>query len=515
MSTGIGDYIHYYRKNYIKYGINRNTPDSSIGSFSKAYFNAKNSLKQLYSTQAKKANWKRYEDFLNEAIYNNFGKFSNKIDKKLYKDMIEKFFKESFPDMKGNIDSILLAATSKEYSTGGFKLNKSIQKNNKKGTYQIRITKSTIEKEVKKLDFLLKKGFSSIKKDNTINQDELKDMIDGAERIKDKFEKILIQMEKDSVNRIKINKGDKFTQNTTDAGKALEALNDIYKFYNSYLLTSLFTGASLETVVGSASAAGAFVGGRALNDIANPIVGGDKFKNAFTGFGDCVDMNKLTGIINQNIKNNENKWQNNGDMIISGNESQGTVDISINLEDGSVLKNELGINSFNASLKNYKNIDKHGVSIVSGVSLLTIFMLLESDFVNHYLNLISSRTPKGYQRSEPLQKIADSVIKYGVAVRGLFGARGSAISVPTADCFVVNNRSATRVKVFGVGELLDQIAINPDLVKVKLPTKITQEREGTTNSWDAATTRITKLLAQTHSIKLYASLLPNALGSWE
>ena len=63
MSTGIGDYVHYYRKNYMKYGINRNTPDSSIGSFSKAYFNAKNSLKQLYSTQTKKANWKKYEDF--------------------------------------------------------------------------------------------------------------------------------------------------------------------------------------------------------------------------------------------------------------------------------------------------------------------------------------------------------------------------------------------------------------------------------------------------------------------
>ena len=81
-------------------------------------------------------------------------------------------------------------------------------------------------------------------------------------------------MEKDSVNFIKINKGDKFTQDKTDAGKALSILNEIYEFYNSYLLSSLFTGASFETVVGSASAAGAFVGGRrALNDIANPIIG--------------------------------------------------------------------------------------------------------------------------------------------------------------------------------------------------------------------------------------------------
>lgn len=515
MSTGIGDYIHYYRKNYMKYGISRDTEDSAIVSFAKAVVDAKNSLKQLYSTQVKKANWKKYEDFLNEVIYNDLGKFSDKIDKKLYHDMIEKFFKENFPNMKGNIDSILLAATNSEYNVGSVKSNKSIQKNNKKGTYQIRITKNTIKKEVEKLDFLLEKGFLSIKKDNTVNQIELENMIDEAKRIRNKFEKILTQMEKDSVNRIKINKGDKFTQNKTDAGKALKALNDIYKFYNSYLITSLFTGASFETVAGSASAAGAIVAGRALNDIANPIIGGNTFKNAFGGFGECVDMNKLTDIINQNIKNDENKWQNNGDMIISGNESQGTVDISIKLEDGSVLKNELGINSFNASLKNYKNIGKHGVSIVSGVSLLTIFMLLESDFVNHYLNLISSRTPKGYYRSEALQKLGNNVVKYGVAVRGLFGARGGAISVQTADCFVVNNRSATRVKVFGVGELLDQVALKPDLVKVKLPTKITQEREGTTNSWDEANIRITKLLAQTHSIKLYASLLPDALGSWE
>ena len=60
--------------------------------------------------------------------------------------------------MKGNIDSILSAVTNKEYSIGGVKLNKSIQKNNKKGTYQIRVAKSTIKKEVEKIKIITWRG---------------------------------------------------------------------------------------------------------------------------------------------------------------------------------------------------------------------------------------------------------------------------------------------------------------------------------------------------------------------
>lgn len=163
---------------------------------------------------------------------------------------------------------------------------------------------------------------------------------------------------------------------------------------------------------------------------------------------------------------------------------------------------------FNISAKNINLSKGFNISLVSGASLLSMLSMMETDFVNHYLNIISKHEDKRIENS--LVNAAHNAIKPALLLQALEGYR------PTdkAELFIINDNSSNevgKVKVFDI-LLLAEKAINNNLYDVEANgVDITNI---SFNNYKEATytQRITKLLASVHAQKIHVSLKPNIVN---
>lgn len=196
-----------------------------------------------------------------------------------------------------------------------------------------------------------------------------------------------------------------------------------------------------------------------------------------------------------------------GFTISTTTSSQDTVDIQLSL-----TGNPKDI--IRASVKNYSSFQN--IKIVSGVPLGTLFNLINTDFINHYINLLALNGSKGGKDLKSDRDQANAVMGQTAFVRGLIGARSNtATSTSVANLFIVNNRSSNQVRIIDTASMIRKIlGINnlaslDQYIDVKtLPKKVNNKWVGekTVNDSKSAQMRITAIIAQLRQKKLSVSI---------
>lgn len=155
-------------------------------------------------------------------------------------------------------------------------------------------------------------------------------------------------------------------------------------------------------------------------------------------------------------RNHNNTW----DLTYTPrtNESgKGTIDITLSPEFGTNLGNILGVTqdfqtTLNASLKNYSNIKTHGITLLQDSPLMNLLLTdnFTESFVNHYLNLIGSRPYKNNFD----YTTANEFVKWGAAWRGFTGFYHK------NEVLIVNDKTSKMVYVSDSAEFSKKLALN-------------------------------------------------------
>lgn len=221
-----------------------------------------------------------------------------------------------------------------------------------------------------------------------------------------------------------------------------------------------------------------------------------------------IDKGQVLEELNKQVVGGQKaQWTLEGGALVSGSTSQDTVDVAISFSDSN---NVFGVQNLMASIKNYfdpTNITGHShkVSVISDTSLLFILNLLNSNFSNHYLNLlVGSGSSNNFN-------IATEVLKYGVAVRGLSGARTANFN-KLSQYFIVNSQTQKHIYVFSTAELLDRLSPYPGLFDDSLAQVTGLPGFGALASTNYFHTtvqqRLAHIIADVHKFKLSMSLEP-------
>lgn len=213
--------------------------------------------------------------------------------------------------------------------------------------------------------------------------------------------------------------------------------------------------------------------------------------------------------------------------------STGTVDVIVRNESNEALAGIIAKGEeLNATLKNLSDItNKFGIHIIDQTNLFAIFNLFESNFINHYLNLLGSHPSElgNFVNTENFQT-ASYLLKYGTAIRALTGVRKNVANNLVADIMIVNNRQQRKVYVVSTSDILlgtnrsniDDFFSISGLPKgqatkqwnnwVAYRSYNIQTREGD-NGYLLARERITKFLIQVQKTKISMSMNAAALKS--
>lgn len=496
--AGIGNYVHYWTSNYNKYGTSIDSDGSSVG-FQKATEEAKEKLKSITNINKNKVNYIELENFLTDLVYHKTntlslnGKNYDETNITNWEQEFLKLIEEKFPTLQANLSDLTFNGI--EGLQTGVKFNP-INLKNKSG-----IKKSSIDKAKENLNQIV----------TNLGKDKKYEAL--GEEIKNLNRELNTILKKEEADR------DYIIPYTDDA-------KNIFKKYNYIIhliqgLTTKDTGDLAELYFSYMIAAAYGVAAETLDDLMGLVVGNNRQNLKMSGFDSgIINADILVEALNEG-KTSPNTWssssQSSGELgngstftiTLGGAGSQETVDMSITLPEGEL----------NASIKNYKSIEgfynkalgKHeGIHIVSGYSVMSALMLVDTNFVNHYLNILASRPG-----AKDLVNEANTVLKQAVAVRALTGARNITNNITKlSEMLIVNDRSAQRVRVVPTAILFSKIfdKIDEYTLTKGLPTHVVSKWIGEGPNLDDAYLRITNLIATMHSFKLSMSLLPNAFS---
>lgn len=208
-------------------------------------------------------------------------------------------------------------------------------------------------------------------------------------------------------------------------------------------------------------------------------------------------------------------------MNSTGLEQQQKVDVSAEYIGANGEKEFIGLNI--KSINPYKNGSKTTIKLHSGASLIQLLQE-ESDFLNHYLNIVPTRD-KGNTRDSSIPNW-HSLMKIAIIARSL---TGSAVRLdksnnfdPIANIFVIHNNTDGRFRVFNIGQLIQNISANIDSI-ANIEFSGINPFYGLKNTWvestngssghQAARVRINNLLSQLHGIKFTSYLNAQAMLS--
>lgn len=196
-----------------------------------------------------------------------------------------------------------------------------------------------------------------------------------------------------------------------------------------------------------------------------------------------------------------------GDMLEKTSLSQGKVDVEI------TWKGQDGLESLlRASLKN-ANLGHYYIRMVSGSSLLFMIQDLDTDFVNHFLNLMAKH--KGRKNDIPaFMKLKEQMVEEMRLALFYKSLSGDNLNRTSANVFIVNDNQVGKVRAYRVQDLVDKAANNIKMLSgVKLNNKTFGIDTTFRNDWNDGSpeARISNLLADVHATKVSASIHTNLL----
>ena len=490
MSNRIGNYIHYHKSNYIKYGIGVKSPNKQ--NFS--YQQYRNRLLKLYQNGKIHTFAKKYETTLNE-LYNDIDKanIESKISKEKQEQLVDAIntvllnelnhiSSKVQLDQNGNFIPVVQAGGS---SISGFNYTKSLInkhfKNRKDG-----IRRDTLIKYKEDIDNKIKLLLTFK------NVNELQTQLDLLKHTAIKIEKYL---EKNIIgNTFHMSKSNDLEAILINVMKCYQ-----YDFNLSYYLNNGIIGEVMGAFAAEFAAQKANV---EVSKIQKKIKKGLTLTGTVQSSPNLQISNstQMNTVFSSVFAPGFSKW------TMSQGESQNKADITVDFG-GSLV----GINYKKYGSNTLKN---KGIRTTSPTSLLTYLVDEDSNFINHWLNLITvadnPHADRGISHIQSKKQEAQSIMKLIIALKSIRGAQGRQ---GNADIFAVNI-GKNKFKVYTLYDIIEKISLTSQLAGVEvegLPNEYKQYWSGhdLVYSMKEAPNRINKLLTDIHEKKIGVHLTKN------
>ena len=488
MGNLIGNYIHYHKNNYIKYGIGVKTANKHNYTYN-AY---RNNLLKKYKHNKISEFCKRYELILNEWYNGTDGILK-----------IQKQFRAKQEDLKDRINDTLLnqmnnASARVHVTNNGFNLGGSDKASSNKfyGKKQVgtmessrtqKIPRQTLEKYIADLSSI----FDHIIKYKNATEPLIKGQLMKIETTKNLLNNIL--KNNPGVNTFFLNKSSNLT-------KILSSVVACYE-YDFALGTAQDKGDIGEV-------AGAYAAVFLANSCNISL---DKVHNIINK--DLVLTGKTTSSPKLNTDNKKNNkvfskrftlGYSTWDMVQK--ETQNKADLVV------TYKNE----PMRINFKNYSrnSASDPGIKTTTGSSLLTYIVDEDTNFINHWINTtaIADRN-EGNTNDSSLnaqRKIHHNIMKLIILLKSVRGASGKDYN---ANIFAFNIRTGGKnnFKVYSLHDIIEKMSLTQNLQGVNIQgyqERIVQNWRGhsTTRSSKDAAFRINELMSRIRQIHLNVHL---------
>lgn len=444
--AGIGEYIHYDYRNYLVYGLSK--PSADIMGISNStvanYQRQRNALLAKVKARSNKEVWKqelenRINFFLNvKSNSANLTYDQVEIDK--WEEALKKKIADDLGVKASSIDWEHLTASST--SGRGFGLDK--------GGKRWALEEKGLN-EIAAVDSRLTDLYHAINKMLNLKMDHAKELKAQLDSLQSKWD---IIKESFSAENTKIKFNNRVYFESEAGSNFIKELNSLWQEFKKNIDSNI-TGRLGEDYVALALESVKALGQKGAQDILNTLETGIKH---VTG-----DVRISHGISSSNVA--VQSFTKAGDMrgskifginhaALSTIQDKTDVAATINLP-------ELGIQTFNISVKNYSDTSK--IHIHTGRSILALVQQY-TDFMNHYLNITASGTPALVNGNLVYQM--NETLKMTLLVHGLIGEYTTASGLSKqADTFVYKDND--RFKVVFMDDIIKQVLNNPSLGTIK------------------------------------------------
>lgn len=503
--SALGDYIHYYKRNYFSYGTGktagkRTYNKTKVGDVIKAKRKAMSSAFHIKQADQFK---ERYEEALN-FLYKAGTKDPKVLEDKEDRALIEEFYQIVQQKLPGVIyDAATMAATH---------IPKGVGKMHKLREDKYTISFGTLAKRLRQFHIFFTKNIRELRAQYSRKEiqqkrelflkvsNEIKNFYVEATVLANEPNSSYVTMKRP---RITAGYGMNMAKATAEQRNAIDEINQLIVFFNGR------TKAQVHGILGelSGAMAGAKMAGVSAKELKqylmDHIVGGKGSQATYKKVNfssEFVNIEKLatTGW----------SYSSRSGNVTMNKPTQDKIDVIIKTKTDPLTP---------VSVKNYNfKAGSAEISLVSGISLLSLIQNEnQGDFVNHYLNITASREE---EKGETLADLSDfreqmhDVMKELILVKALTGLNiqktmaGSGTGPKAADYIVVNDNSdATQpFKVFSMAEVLNFSSLDNRTGLAKYASIDGYDDPIWKNEGENAKARITDLMLQMHQKKLHA-----------
>ena len=485
----IGDYVHYRAENYQKFGIFQTSKGKNTNAkqdFLKSYREAKQNLLSRVQFSSFKGNVTELEQAFNDkkkALQNLKDNSAEKEGLKYLSRILDEKFKKRTDLLNADFKN-LEAIVQQE---------------------RMRYNKNNIERYMEKtmkrfanhlINF--EEALNNAEKFGEINKNQFDQISTSLKAIKKEFENLQEKSWTDK-RQHKLSKAKNMFQSFNDLIKSLQPptlqeYGDIGEVSAAYIMLLLNGKSEME--------ASKLIEEELKPSTKNKILIGKQgyiteMSNLSGRYVDTTELSKSWGstwTLSAGKKENQ--------IMTTITPSNQTIDIKVSWNEHDVL----------GSVKNVSS--KYNVHIAQGIPLTSLFNLVNTDFVNHYLNILALNYKPGSNLAGSLN-FGTEIMEKTLILRGFAGARGN--DNKQANVLIVNDRSTGKTHLLDISSILKtllnlnkQQLSNYINISPTLPKKVNNEWKGSYSpmipSSGGAKTRITSIINELHSYKMSLTL---------
>ena len=472
--SAIGEYIHLTKTGYNKHGISRNGSNNIWKS------QLEWRQKQVQNLTVDEKKLRDYEELVKEIV--NPNKQNTNISQ-VAQDIIDytvKQFDNKFQQVNVDLNNVQInMSDSREDYIGRVKTRMSKTVDGKI-IHTITTTMETLLNKINTLESMITQI------PENLTDKSAKDLAARVDKIKELYGEAF-NLTKKQIAKWKDNQ-EKFKKISPSGGAKVVALraelNRAIELYASYPAINLYEGTLFENILGSALWATDMAAYRTIEDVIKTTVKGDE---------------NITVNFNQNAF--DKSFQ---DKIILPDGSKLQLSGQVNYRSKIDVAFEWKNQPFRISAKNLTIHGHQGTaSLVDGSPLTTMVQNMDTDFVNHYLNLASIQGLKTSDKA----KEAKAEMKKNLAITALAGLHINNKNAH-ANIFAVNDKEGQGVKFITVKNLSEKMETMQKSVSVKYNNKnrVTEFSFNRNIKQETAQARIIKLIQEMHSLKVHTAI---------
>lgn len=470
--SGIGDYVHYDKLNYVLHGINKKGSSKKPDAF-QALKAQREKIKTSKNDSISARNLKTLERILNAILY------KKKRSKDISKEEVERA-RARMEKILAKYDNLIPAI----WESGGgierpeFKSARKID-TNRKSYVRLSTIQNRLQFVINNVTKEANRGFISV---NTASS-----LLQQARDFESVFNNLTFEGKR-------VFKDSEFWKYLDEINALIEKASfPKTKILEDFLLSAIGSGVERLSKVDEVWA------DNLVKENLTTVTKTDRVSVTFS-------TDNLNHLSRSTLKGKYNLSENTeGGYNWTFDDRTAKADIVVNFKDG---KKSLGISA--------KNIGVDKIGMVDSTPLLTLLLDQNADFVTHYMNIMNYNETSSVALNNQLISEYSNMVKQIAALKSLQGLVGNKQGY-SAQILIVNDRVAGQVKVIDMGKIFGSIKKNID----KYFTFQGLDNVRLANSWaggiapdggiNGAMTRISNTLMELHKYKISVSMNRTAL----